>query len=141
MPGPVTDARAYELRERYHERFAGEELPVPVEAIASDLHGLYVEEDAIECSGPLIPAERCVVLNAAEPEPRAGSPDSAWRVGNPELATDRPGGSERNLAVTRNGDRTLGGGAAPDVVTGAASDALAAVVDQMPLELAQSRHE
>jgi Zn-dependent peptidase ImmA (M78 family) len=70
MPGPVTDPRAYELRERYHERFAGEELPVPVEAIAADLLGLYVEEAEIDCSGLLVPAERRVVLNAAEPEPR-----------------------------------------------------------------------
>lgn len=70
MPGPVTDARAYELRERYHALFAGEELPVPVEAIAADLLGLHVEEGALDGSGILVPAERRVVLNAAEPPAR-----------------------------------------------------------------------
>ena len=34
--GPVTDPRAYELRERYHRAFRGEELPVPVESIADE---------------------------------------------------------------------------------------------------------
>ena len=70
MPGPVTDPRAHELRERYRRVFAGEELPVPVDAIAGDLLGLHVEEDEIGCSGLLVPAERCVVLNAAEPPAR-----------------------------------------------------------------------
>ncbi len=70
MPGPVTDPRAYELRERYHRLFAGAELPVPVEAIAEDLLGLYVEEAALDVSGLLFPAERRVIVNAEEPEPR-----------------------------------------------------------------------
>ena len=70
MPGPVTDPRAYELRERYHRAFRGEELPVPVESIACDLLGLYVEEAALEGSGLLVPAERRIVVNASEPEPR-----------------------------------------------------------------------
>ncbi len=34
MPGPVTDAGVYELRERYHAAFGGAELPEPVEQIA-----------------------------------------------------------------------------------------------------------
>jgi len=70
VPGPVTDQRAYDLRERYHSRFAGAELPVPVEAIAEDLLGLSVEEGKIDCSGLLVPAEWRVVVNAAESEPR-----------------------------------------------------------------------
>lgn len=71
MPGPVTDARAHELRVRYHRLFAAEELPVPVEAIAEDLLGLHVEEaDTLDCSGLLLPAERRVILNGAEPPPR-----------------------------------------------------------------------
>lgn len=70
MPGPVTDARAHELRERYHLAFPGDELPVPVEAIAADLLGLHVEEAAIDCSGLLVPAERRVVVNAGEPPQR-----------------------------------------------------------------------
>jgi Zn-dependent peptidase ImmA (M78 family) len=70
MPDPVTDARAYALRERYHAAFAGEELPVPVEAIAGDLLGLHVEEAALDCSGLLAPTERRIVVNAGEPHPR-----------------------------------------------------------------------
>ena len=46
-------------------------LPVPVEAIAEDLLGLYVEEaEDLECSGLLVPAERRVVLRAGEPAAR-----------------------------------------------------------------------
>jgi Zn-dependent peptidase ImmA (M78 family) len=67
MPGPVMDARAHELRERYHALFAAPELPVPVERIAGDLLGLLVEEgDEMGVSGLLVPAERRVLVNAAE---------------------------------------------------------------------------
>lgn len=38
-------------------------------------------------------------------------------------------GSERNFAMARNGDRPLGGRAAPDVVSRSVPDALAAVLD------------
>jgi Zn-dependent peptidase ImmA (M78 family) len=70
MPGAVTDSRAHALRERYHEHFKAVELPVPVEAIAEDLLGLYVEKGEIDCSGLLIPSERRIVLNASEPAAR-----------------------------------------------------------------------
>jgi IrrE N-terminal-like domain len=71
MPGPVTDPRAQVLRERYHALFAAAELPVPVDAIADDLLGLYVEQsDVLDCSGLLLPAERRVVLRAGEPTAR-----------------------------------------------------------------------
>jgi Zn-dependent peptidase ImmA (M78 family) len=68
--GPVTDERAHALRERYHDLFADAELPVPVEAIAEDLLGLSVEEAELDVSGMLIPAERQILVNAAEPETR-----------------------------------------------------------------------
>lgn len=68
--GPVTDERAHALRERYHELFADPELPVPVEAIAEDLLGLSVAEAELEVSGLLLPSEREIWLNAAEPEAR-----------------------------------------------------------------------
>lgn len=68
MAPPVTDSRAHALRERYHALFSAPELPVPVEAMAEDLLGLLVEEgDEIGVSGLLVPAERRVVVNAAEP--------------------------------------------------------------------------
>lgn len=67
MAGPVTDPRAHALRDQFHAAFAAPDLPVPVEAIAEDLLGLLVEEDEIDCSGMLLPAERRVVLKADEP--------------------------------------------------------------------------
>ena len=68
MPGPVTDVRAGLLRRRYHDRFGGPELPVPVEAIAEDLCGLAVAEvPDLDVSGLLLPAERRVCVNRGEP--------------------------------------------------------------------------
>ena len=62
-----TDPRAHDLRERYLGVFGGDEIPVPVEAIAEDLLGLRIEEhDLGECSGMLFPAERLIVVNASE---------------------------------------------------------------------------
>jgi hypothetical protein len=67
MPGPVRDPRAQALRDRFHTAYFAPELPVPIEEIAADLLGLYVEEaEALECSGLLLPAERRVVLRAGE---------------------------------------------------------------------------
>ena len=65
--GPVTDARAYRLRERYHAHFGGAELPVPVERIAEDLLGLAVaKRDGLAVSGMLLPAEREIYVNAED---------------------------------------------------------------------------
>jgi Zn-dependent peptidase ImmA (M78 family) len=61
------EPRAHALRERYLATFGGAEIPVPVESIAEDLLGLRIERSAeIDCSGMLVPAERRIVLNAAE---------------------------------------------------------------------------
>jgi Zn-dependent peptidase ImmA (M78 family) len=68
---PYTDARAHQLRARYHALFGSEELPVPVEAIAEDLLGLRVEEAELDgVSGLLLPAQRRIVLNGADVAPR-----------------------------------------------------------------------
>lgn len=64
------DPRAHSLRERYHAVYGGDELPVPVESIAEDLLGLAVEARELPVSGMLLPAERRILVNAAEPEPR-----------------------------------------------------------------------
>ncbi|MGH3071382.1 MAG: ImmA/IrrE family metallo-endopeptidase [Gaiellaceae bacterium] len=64
------DPRAHALRDEYHAVFGGDELPVPVEAIAEDLLGLAVERREIDVSGMLLPAERRILVNAAEPETR-----------------------------------------------------------------------
>lgn len=67
-----SDPRADELRRRYCEAFgAPDTIPVPVEDIAVDLLGLWVEEvDDLSVSGVLIPAERVVLLNRDEPPVR-----------------------------------------------------------------------
>jgi Zn-dependent peptidase ImmA (M78 family) len=70
VPGPVTDARAGALLRRYRDRFAGPDLPVPIQSIAEDLLGLMVEEQELDVSGMLFPAERRIVVNASEPGPR-----------------------------------------------------------------------
>jgi hypothetical protein len=73
------DPRAHAVRERYLGLFGGPELPVPVEAIAEDLLGLRVEESwDIEYSGMLLPAERRILLNAAE-APRDEAPLRRFR--------------------------------------------------------------
>lgn len=67
-----SDPRADDLRRRYCETFgAPDTLPVPVEAIAADLLGLWVEEvEDLPVSGALIPSERVVLLNSKEPPVR-----------------------------------------------------------------------
>ena len=66
-----SEPRAHELRERYVETFGGDELPVPVAAIAVDLLGLHVSEADLDgVSGLLYPARRRIVVNAADPEAR-----------------------------------------------------------------------
>ena len=71
MPGPVTDVRAGVVRRRYQQRFGGTDLPVPVEAIAEDLCGLAVNDvDGLEVSGMLVPSERRIYTNSAEPPTR-----------------------------------------------------------------------
>jgi Zn-dependent peptidase ImmA (M78 family) len=65
------DERAHALRAEYHAVFGGEELPVPVESIAEDLHALAVEVDnALPVSGMLLPLERRIIVRGDEPEPR-----------------------------------------------------------------------
>lgn len=110
MPGPVTDARAYELRERYHAAFGGAELPVPVEAIAEDLEGLRIEQGREEgLSGMLIPDRRLIWLNGDDvPERRRftiahelGHWICQYRQGRPARFYCRPGD------VAAAADRTL----------------------------------
>ncbi len=73
------DPRAHAVRERYLGLYGGEVVPVPVEAIAEDLLGLRIEESwDMDCSGMLLPAERRIVLNAAE-APRDVAPMRRYR--------------------------------------------------------------
>ncbi len=65
--GPVIDPRADALRARYLAQFGGVDIPVPIEAIAEDLLGLRVTEDAdLDCSGVLLPTHREILLNRRE---------------------------------------------------------------------------
>ena len=70
MSNKYDEPRAHALRERYHAVFGGDELPVPVESIAEDLLGLAVEARELDVSGMLLPAERRILVNAAEPATR-----------------------------------------------------------------------
>jgi len=70
LPNEYDDPRAHELRDRYHAAFGGDELPVPVDSIAEDLLGLSVEARELDVSGMLLPAERRILVNAAEPQTR-----------------------------------------------------------------------
>ena len=61
------DARAHDLRDRYHALFGAPELPVPVESIAEDLLGLHVCELELDgLSGLLFPAQRQICVNALD---------------------------------------------------------------------------
>ena len=69
------DPRAHAVRERYLGLYGGEGVPVPVEAIAEDLLGLRIEAARdLDCSGMLLPAERRIVVNAAEDVAGDGQP-------------------------------------------------------------------
>jgi Zn-dependent peptidase ImmA (M78 family) len=72
VAGAVTDPRAGVLRRRYHDLFAGPELPVPVRRIAEDLLGLKVHEnsDLQDISGAIYPATPAIVVNANEADTR-----------------------------------------------------------------------
>ena len=68
-----SDPRAEHLLARFAERFGRTDVPVPVDAVASDLLGLFiVESEEIEVSGLLVPASRYVFLNAREARESAG---------------------------------------------------------------------
>ena len=67
MTSKYDEPRAHSIREQYHSLFGGDELPVPVHAIAEDLLGLAVEERGLDgVSGLLYPGDRRIVLNADE---------------------------------------------------------------------------
>lgn len=67
-----SDPRADDLRRRYCDTFGvPDTIPVPVESIAVDLLGIWVEEvEDLPVSGALIPSERVVLLNRDEPRER-----------------------------------------------------------------------
>jgi Zn-dependent peptidase ImmA (M78 family) len=67
VPRRPGDRRAVALRRLYAQRFGEVTIPVPVDAIAEDLLGLWVtERDDMECSGMLVPSRREIWLNARE---------------------------------------------------------------------------
>jgi hypothetical protein len=60
------DPRADRVRERHDAAFGTPGPPVPVEAIAEDLLGLWVGEAELPVSGLLIPARREIWVDVAE---------------------------------------------------------------------------
>jgi Zn-dependent peptidase ImmA (M78 family) len=70
-----SDPRAEQLLARFAERFGTGpgDGPVPVDALATDMLGLFVvESDEIEVSGLLLPGTRYVYLNAREARESVG---------------------------------------------------------------------
>jgi len=70
-----SDPRAEQLLARFAERFGTVpgDGPVPVDALATDMLGLFVvESDEIEVSGLLLPGTRYVYLNAREARESVG---------------------------------------------------------------------
>ena len=62
-----SDPRAEALLLRFSARFGAPDGPVPVDALACDLLGLFIiESEDIDVSGLLVPATRYVYLNARE---------------------------------------------------------------------------
>jgi hypothetical protein len=76
------DQRADDLRALYHAIYGGEEIAVPVEAIAEDLLGLGVHEVPLQrCLWAALSVRRVVFLNANDtPAPRCFTP--AHEVGH-----------------------------------------------------------
>jgi Zn-dependent peptidase ImmA (M78 family) len=70
MVCPFEDSRPAALRHDYHARFGGDELPVPVEAIAVDWFGLALGEADLAVSGLLIPEEKRIWVNRNDPRER-----------------------------------------------------------------------
>ncbi len=66
MTSNYDEPRAHHIREQYHSVFGGDELPVPVHAIAEDLLGLAVEERNWTAQRAPLPGDRRIVLNADE---------------------------------------------------------------------------
>ncbi len=68
-----SDPRAEALLARFTALFGAPDGAVPVDALATDLLGLFVvESDGIEVSGLLVPATRYVYLNAGEARENEG---------------------------------------------------------------------
>ncbi len=68
-----SDPRAQDVLDRYATCFGASSLPVPVDAVASDLLGLRVElRDDLEVSGLLIPETMRVYVNAREAQESEG---------------------------------------------------------------------
>lgn len=69
--GKYTEPRAHALRQQYVATFGGDEVPVPVEAVAEDLLGLHISEADLDgISGLLYPSRRRIVVNAGDPPAR-----------------------------------------------------------------------
>ncbi len=108
-----SDPRAEHLLARFAERFGRTDVPVPVDAVASDLLGLLVlESEDIEVSGLLVPASRYVFLNAREARESAGRRrfTLAHEIGHWVCQCDEGRGAAPEPILCREADLSAGGG-------------------------------
>jgi len=108
-----SDPRAEHLLARFAERFGRTDVPVPVDAVASDLLGLLVlESEEIEVSGLLVPASRYVFLNAREARESAGRRrfTLAHEIGHWVCQCDEGRGAAPEPILCREADLSAGGG-------------------------------
>ncbi|MDA3005216.1 MAG: ImmA/IrrE family metallo-endopeptidase [Actinomycetota bacterium] len=108
-----SDPRAETLLARFAERFGPTDLPVPVDAVASDLLGLLVvESEDIEVSGLLVPASRYVFLSAREARESAGRRrfTLAHEIGHWVCQCDEGRGAAPEPILCREADLSAGGG-------------------------------
>ena len=108
-----SDPRAEALLARFAERFGRTEVPVPVDAVATDLLGLFVvESDDIQVSGLLVPASRYVYLNAREARERAGRRrfTLAHEIGHWVCQCDEGRGAAPEPILCRDDDLASGSG-------------------------------
>ena len=108
-----SDPRAEALLARFADRFGPTEVPVPVDAVATDLLGLFVvESDDIQVSGLLVPASRYVYLNAREARESAGRRrfTLAHEIGHWVCQCDEGRGAAPEPILCREADLSAGGG-------------------------------
>ncbi|MBM3698031.1 MAG: ImmA/IrrE family metallo-endopeptidase [Actinobacteria bacterium] len=108
-----SDPRAEHLLARFTLRFGHIDGPVPVDAVACDLLGLFVmESDEIEVSGLLVPDRRYVYLNAREARESAGRRrfTVAHEIGHWVCQCDEGRAESPKSILCRDGDMASGAG-------------------------------
>ena len=107
---PNTAAAGGKPLERFHDRYPGPALPVPVDEIAEDLLGLVVDEnDSLAVSGMLVPAERHILLNGRESRQSEGRRRFTLAHELGHWVCQFQAGTHRAPVLPLRGDRVGGG--------------------------------